>query len=263
LNQRTTLLRERKSNTDKRYAYQTHTNHNLLLLGDSHTRDLAERISCSLKNSFSVTGIAKPNADIKGIISPTHFASDNLTKRDTIIFCSGTIDISKNESKSGLRSLKEFVQWTKNTNVILLETPLRYELPLSSCVNIEVKLFNKRMRGLMTPFSHVKVISISTEREHHTRHGLHLNKKGKHWVTNNIVKEIRNLHLPPNLTPPIALQWKDINKNTTQQFNQATSIRACDDAEPSSPGDVWDSDWNIVERGAQDVESTNHQTLTS
>jgi len=58
--------------------------------------------------NFSVTGITKQNADINGIISPRHFAPDNLTKQDMIIFCGGTRDIGRNESKSGLCSLKEF-----------------------------------------------------------------------------------------------------------------------------------------------------------
>ena len=135
----TTLVWERKPNTDKRYAAtRTDTNHKLLLLGDSHTRGLAERIGCSLGNSFSVIGITKPNADIKRITSPRHFTPANLTQHDKIILCGGTRDISRNESKSGLCSLKEFAQRTSNTNVILLEAPLRYDLPLSSCVNIGV-----------------------------------------------------------------------------------------------------------------------------
>ena len=215
-------MTERKFNTDYRQATQTqpHTNHNLLLLGDSHTRGLAEMIGCSLGNSFSVTGITKPNADINGITSPRHFVPDNLTKQDMIIFCGGTRDISRNEAKSGLCSLMEFAQRTSNTNVILLEAPHRYDLPLSSCVNMEARLFNKRMRSLMTPFRHVKVLNMSTEREHHTRHGLHLNKKGKYWVTNNLVKKIKNFYFPHNITPPIVLQWKDANENTTEQVSQ-------------------------------------------
>jgi hypothetical protein len=162
--QRPSVLRERKPNTHKRYTTRTHTKHNLLLLGDSHTRGLAERIGCSLGNSFKVIGITKPNADINRITSPRHYSPASVTKHDAIIFCGGTRDISRNESNSGLRSLKEFAQRTNNTNVILLDVPFRYDLPLSSCVNIEVKFFNKRMRSLMTPFSHVRVVSTSRER---------------------------------------------------------------------------------------------------
>ena len=56
---------------------------------------------------------------------------ENLTKEDSIIFFGGTRDISKNEAKNGLRSLKEFTQRTTNTKLILLEAPHRYDLPPS------------------------------------------------------------------------------------------------------------------------------------
>ena len=119
------------------------------------------------------------------------------------------------------------------------------------------------MRSLMNPFSHVKVISTYTEREHHTRHGLHLNKKGKHWIADNLVKEIRNLYSPVNINPPIVLQWKDIKGNTTQQINQVTSTRRCDDTEPPSPDEIRSNGWIIGVRSVQDEESEQHATLTS
>jgi hypothetical protein len=261
---RLTSLRDRKSHTEKRYTTRIHKNHNLLLIGDSHTRGLAERIGCSLGNSFSVIGITKPNADIKGITSPGHFTSVNLTKHDTIVFCGGTRDISRNETKNGLRSLKEFAQKTSNINIILLEAPLRYDLPLSSCVNTEVKLFNKRMRSLMTPFSYVKVVSTPTEREHHTRHGLHLSKKGKHWIADNLVKEIRNVYCPLKKNPPIVIKWKDIKRNTTQQANQATSTKMDDEMEPPGPDEKRSDGWIRRTRGDKDEEeSKQHPTQTS
>jgi hypothetical protein len=194
-----------------------------------------------------------------------------------IIFCGGTRDISRNESKSRLSSLKEFAQRTNNTNAILLKAPHRYDLPPSSCVNIEVKLFNKRMRSLMTPFNHVKVVSISTEREHRTRHGLHLNKKGKHWVTDNLVKEIKNSYLPLNKNPPIVLQWKNTKENATHQISPATSIRTGSDMEPANPsevrssdydneppkpGEIRSSDWIIEDKGAKDQDDDSKQQPT-
>jgi hypothetical protein len=77
------------------------------------------------------------------------------------------------------------------------------------------------------------------------------------------VKEIRKSYLPLNKTPPIPLQWKDIQENTTQQDNQAMSTRMGDDVERPNPGDVWDSDWNIGLSGTQDAESKNHPTPSS
>jgi hypothetical protein len=50
-----------------------------------------------LNDAFSVIGITKPNAIIKGIISSLHTSIDNLTKEDVIIFYGGTKDIGMNE----------------------------------------------------------------------------------------------------------------------------------------------------------------------
>ena len=116
----------------------------------------------------------------------------------------------------------------------------------------------------MVPFNHVKVVSIPTGREHHTRHGLHLNKKGKHWVTENLVKEIRDLYLPPNIHPPIVLQWKDIKKNTTHRINPAAPIQMCEVVELPRPDVTPNSGWIIGVRGVQEEEeSKQHPTLNS
>jgi len=223
--------------TRKQHALQTHIQNKILLLGDSHIKGLAERMSSSLGNSFNVIGITKPNANIKGITSPNDSSPVNLTKQDMIIFCGGTKDISRNESKTGLRTLQEFAKRTSSTNVILLEAPTRYDLPLSSCVNTEVKLFNKRMRGLMTPFSHIKVMSMSTERGQHTRHGLHLTKKAKNFIADNLVKEIRKPHQPFQSNPPIAVQWKVTKEEIPQQTIPGSPTRIYDKTDPSSLGE--------------------------
>jgi len=153
--------------------------HKILVIGDSHVRGLSEKISNCLDDTSSAFGITKPNADIETIPSPIHLKTGNLTKEDLIIFLGGTKDISRNEANKGLRSLRDFTQRTINTNLILLGAPHRYDLPPQSCVNTEVKLYNKRLQSLVSASNHVRVLSTPTERRHHTRHGLHLNKKGR------------------------------------------------------------------------------------
>jgi hypothetical protein len=86
----------------------TKTKHTVLLIGDSHIRGWAERIGSYLGNSFNVSSIIKPNADIYGITSPSHLSIDKLTKQDVIILYGGTRDISRNESESGIVNLKKF-----------------------------------------------------------------------------------------------------------------------------------------------------------
>ena len=148
-------------------------------------------------------GVTKPNATNEVITSPLHFPIDNLTKRDLIIFYGGTKDVGSNESAKGIRSLIDFAQRTRNTNVLMLGIPQRYDLPHFSCVNSEVKLYNNKLMKYMATLNHVNILNISTERSQHTTHGLHLNKKGKNLTANTLVKEIKNLYSDHRTAAPI------------------------------------------------------------
>jgi hypothetical protein len=95
----------------------------ILVISDSHVRGLSDKVRNRLDDTFSVFGVTKPNADIEAITTPVHLKTGNLIKEDPIIFLVGTKDISRNEAKNGLRSLKDFTQRTINTNQILLGAP--------------------------------------------------------------------------------------------------------------------------------------------
>jgi hypothetical protein len=136
------------------------------------------------------------------------------------------------QKKKGLCSLKGFTQRTINANLILLGTLHRFDMPPSSCVNTAVKLYNRRLQSLVSTSNHVRVLSMPTERRHHTRHGLHLNKKGRDWIVNNIVNEIRNLNLSCSVSSPIELPWKD---EMNDLGNQASPVIASVDKECLSP----------------------------
>ena len=58
--------------------------------------------------------------------------------------CGGANNISKNESIKGLKSITHFVQKRRNTYVIVMNTPHRFDLEESSCVNKEIKVFNRK-----------------------------------------------------------------------------------------------------------------------
>jgi hypothetical protein len=94
---------------------------------------------------------------------------------------------------------------------MLLGVPNIYDQPSFSFVNTEVDGFNKRLYSLSYIFNHVRFLRSSTERKHHTNHGFHLNKKGKSWIANNIVKGIEDWVLPSWLFLLIVLPWKSSN----------------------------------------------------
>jgi hypothetical protein len=229
------LPRLGKPGFERRLDMHPPVTHNLLLLGDSHTKGLAEKISHSLGNSFKITGITKPNADIKGIASPSHLSPTNLSKYDTFIFLGGTCDISRNEAKKGLTALKEFIKRASNRSVILLGIPPRYDLPATSCIHTEVQLFNKRIRCLSLTYSHVKFVNTLTKRVHHTRHGLHLNTKGKLWISDNLAKVISDHYSIPSTTAPITLKWKEAQDSATQHLIPAVATKKSEIMDSPSP----------------------------
>jgi len=110
------------------------------------------------------------------------------------------------------------------------------------------------MRGLMTPFAHIKVIGISTERGHHTRHGLHLTNKAKDWIADILVQEIRKAHHLTKANPPTARHWKDVEEDTTQQTNPGTPTKIYVNTEPSIPGEMRSNGRRMEAIGEQEDE---------
>jgi hypothetical protein len=179
-----------------------------------------------LGNSFNVFSLVKPNSDLEKITVTAQSDINKLTKNDVVVVCGGSLNIARNDAKNGLRCLTHFVESNNNTNLIILEAPHRFDLATFSCVNKEVKLFNKRLQRSMMTFKHVKVLSMNTNREHHTKHGLHLNGLGKDWICSNLVTQIKKLFLPNKILPPIILSWKDVSISKQTQHYQSNDYTA-------------------------------------
>jgi hypothetical protein len=135
-------------------------------------------------------------------------------KKDVVIICSGTRDVAKKEAKDGLRILSEFAKHTLNTNVIVTCVPYRFDLQLSSCVNKEVESFNRKLQKAMKTFSHMHVCSMSTNRDHFTSHGLHLNSQGKNWIINKWASIITPIISKSRVISVTPLPWMKKSDNS-------------------------------------------------
>jgi hypothetical protein len=74
----------------------------ILILGDSHTRGLAEEVQLHIGKDFIVQALVKPGANIEAILHSTNSEVQNLTKQDVCIIWGGTRDVAKNETNRGL-----------------------------------------------------------------------------------------------------------------------------------------------------------------
>jgi len=95
---------------------------------------------------------------------------------------------------------------------VLINSPYRYDLIPESCVNNEVKTFNRQVKKSMKLQSNVKSLELTLARLHFTSHGLHLNTKGKKVVSQNLaltVNQFFNKENKPSISIPIPwnLKW--------------------------------------------------------
>lgn len=183
----------------------------------------------NLDQSAVVQGLIKPGANIEEIVSFSSKNIGNFTKKDIVVLCGGTQDVGKNETNKGIHKLKHFIDSHSHTNFIVLGVPHRHDLDLNSCVNNEVKVFNRKLKKRLKLCTNTQIVDIDSSRDLYTRHGLHLNSKGKEQTVKEIVKTIKCI-LNKKMSDPIILPDRN-DGNTSNITTEKTT-------EPTQSQDV-------------------------
>jgi RNase H-fold protein (predicted Holliday junction resolvase) len=144
-----------------------------------------------------------------------------LTIKDVVVVWGGTWDVGRNETEKGLYQIKNFAINHNHTNVIVMSVPYRYDLESKSCVNNEVKVYNRKLKKHLKVFSNTCVIEVDSNRDLFTRHGLHMNSKGKEQTARQIVKTIWVM-LNEKKSDPIIMKDKEAS-NVDSERTQAKS----------------------------------------
>ena len=71
--------------------------HKAILIGDSHARGCAEKLSSYLGDMYEVIGYVSPNTGLEVITDSAKEEIDQSTQNDIVLVCGGTNSISKNE----------------------------------------------------------------------------------------------------------------------------------------------------------------------
>ena len=120
----------------------------------------------------------------------------------------GTRDIRRNETEKGLHQIINFVTNHNQTNVIVMSVSYRYDLDPKSCVNDEVKVYNRKLKKHLRVFGNICVTKVDSNKDLFTRHGLHMNSKGKEHIVKKIVKAIKVM-LNEKKSDPIIMKDKE------------------------------------------------------
>jgi hypothetical protein len=94
--------------------------HRIVIIGDSHGRECASKISYNLDSDFEVQGIIKPNADLSVITNTVKEDVKLLTKNDVVVVWGGSRDVGRNETSGGLTKRTLF-RWACHTDLTYLQ----------------------------------------------------------------------------------------------------------------------------------------------
>lgn len=111
--------------------------------------------------------------------------------------------------------------------MIQLSVPHRHDLINESCVNREVKIFNNNLRNRLKRFNNVEMIEVTSERELYTKHGQHLNSRGKETMANKIALSIENVL--KRKVDPINMKWQEDDGVDSQKQIEPTHEKSASD----------------------------------
>jgi hypothetical protein len=159
-----------------------------------------------------VSSWIKPDAKTEELVGTIEKDFKCLGKSDVIIISGGANDVSsmRTQTISAVGKMTRFVQKYSNTNIIIVNTPHRHDLDRTSVVNSQIHAFNRQLFKVVKAYSHVTIVETDLDRKLSTRHGMHLNKRGKEWLSKLLAMQISRLVINKvRDTPKIALKWKD------------------------------------------------------
>ncbi|KAG8248713.1 hypothetical protein J6590_035482 [Homalodisca vitripennis] len=180
----------RKKNKKKRKMF---------LCTDSHGRDLAWYINKKSSDLESYSFI-QPGGRAQQILNEINLNEGKLEENSTMVIACGSNDVSRNEANTAIDIITKTINSMSGKPIILVDLPLRYDLPDWSCVNLEIKRTNNELLSISNNVSNVTLVRASqASRRLHTRHGMHLNQIGKIWLAQEICKaaESTKQPLPP------------------------------------------------------------------
>jgi len=101
--------------------------------------------------------------------------------------------------------------------------PHHHDLPEWSCVNREVKAFNRKLVKLMKPYKHVTVVKVDLDRKFFTRQGVHMNILRKEKIAFKIASVVMEIFWKKEEI--ISLYWKNEYKvNASDSSNEDNII---------------------------------------
>jgi lysophospholipase L1-like esterase len=210
------------------------------IIGDSHLKGLAINLKQHLNSQFDVSSIIKPGAKTNQLLENQQGELKTLGKKDFLIVSTGTNDLDnpKTNINNIITPLMTFIKEFECTNIIIVNAPTRYDLEHDSVATSKRRKtvrYNEKLYRLLKSYSHVSIVEVASNRDHYTKHGLHLNKYGKEKHAKQIAVQINSdKRLEMSSTTSITLLWKEnIEEEVLTKVGSLSNV-TCDNVRRTS-----------------------------
>lgn len=196
---------------EKTQTPRTRISHKVRILGDSHLRGTASKIDQYLNTKFEVGSWIKPGANTKEIVNTLISDLKCLGTQDVIVINGGSNDIGskRNQARRVSVQMTQFIQKNNHSNIVIVNIPPRHDMDRHSVTNLEIQAANRQLNKIAKDYNNVATIDTDLHRKYFTRHGMHLNKLGKEWLSKQIATQInRFVESKSKDAPTIPLKWK-------------------------------------------------------
>jgi len=229
-----------KSGDNRAEKSECNNIHKVTIVADSHGRGLADTIKTHCPD-LTVSGFVKPGALLHQVCSSLN--PQNYDKQDCVIILAGSNDMCSDEPVQNIiTNLNSSITSLSNTNVLLCSLPYRYDCKPDDSIHDDILSFNRDIHHLASLHSNVNMVDLfDLKRHHHTRHGQHINKRGKRMVASLIVDSLWGFKEEKASIPPVDCKPNahadTPNKALSIQMTAGTTSPTSD----SSPLNGWPS----------------------
>lgn len=188
---------------------------NVVLLTDSHGRNMRQELNSFFQNKLSVQAVIMPNGKYEHVIEGDKLISGSLGVDDFVVIMAGTNNVPDNCGSLG-DALHSVLEKFKKPTKIICGLPKRFD---AAHLNMQISAVNSELCKIVENCKKAKFISLDCiPRSHYTRHGLHLNVRGKRLVADLIIKSVtsdtsKNMCRTNNNTQPQLVRDPTVQRN--------------------------------------------------
>uniref|UniRef100_A0A8D9ASV6 SGNH hydrolase-type esterase domain-containing protein n=1 Tax=Cacopsylla melanoneura TaxID=428564 RepID=A0A8D9ASV6_9HEMI len=163
----------------------------LLICGDSMTRDFGVILK-QLLPQYTVQCHTMPGATLSAVLKDLPLIAKNLNKQDIVFVLAGTNDVPHLTPKRLDSEFEKLRAVALSTNLVFSSIPYRFDSQSKHNTNIFATNFIILTRS-RTYKIHYFDCNLLLSRNMYTRHGLHFNVAGKHYLCEKIARSLNSL----------------------------------------------------------------------